>query len=282
MTIHYLFTSDISLHMLRGFIRGVLALCFAVLVLAIVGYMLLGRLAALLVLFSLALSIWLLKSGWRVLLDMYGCKRASIEECPVLFRALKEVCERAHTPQPELYLMDTPTPNAMAVGRGGECAAVCVSEPLLELLDEEELRAVLAHEMSHIMEKDVLFSSSAAIAGIFLAHLGQAFLYSAGEEECGVATMILGGIMLPVAHLVVLCGYSRGCEFRADDFSAHLTSKSALSSALLKTEANAQLVYINSASAHLFFSPPIAPKRLKRLFSLHPSTAERLRRLDAL
>ncbi|MHC1602405.1 MAG: M48 family metalloprotease [Methermicoccaceae archaeon] len=268
--------------MLRGIIRGLLALCFAELSLVVVGYLLLGRFAALLVLFSLALTIWLLKSGWRVLLDMYGCRRASIEECPTLFRALKDVCERAHTPQPELYLMDTPTPNAMAVGRGGGCAAVCVSEALLGLLDEEELRAVLAHEMSHIIERNVLFSSASAIAGIFLAHLGQAFLYGAEEEECGIATMMLGGVMLPVAHLVVLCGYSRGCEFRADAFSARLTSKSALSSALLKTEANAQLVYINSASAHLFFSPPIAPKKLRGLFSLHPSTAERLRRLDAL
>lgn len=265
--------------MLSGIVRGVLALGFAESVLITVGYMLLGPLVVAPVLTTLALTIWLLKSGWRVLLDVYGCERARADDQPTLFRAMRDVCERAHVAQPELYLMDTPTPNAMAVGRGEGCAAVCVSESLIGLLDEDELKAVLAHEISHVVSRDVLFSSAAAVAGIFLAHLGQAFLYSGGEDESSLVSMVLGGVMLPLAYLVVLCGYSRGCEFRADAFSARLTSKTTLSSALLKTEANARLVHINSASAHLFFSPPVLPRRMRWLLSLHPTTAERVKRL---
>lgn len=261
---------------MHGFMRGLIALATAEMLLAAVGFMIIGKLVALIVFFSLALTLWLVSSGWRVMLELYRCKRASPLEYPTLYSALGEVCERAGVPQPELYIMDTPTPNAMAVGRGPGCAGICLSEPLMELLDEEELMAVLAHEIAHIRERDVMFSSAAAIAGIILAHLGYASLYSGATEESSILYMVVGGVLMPIAYLVVLCGYSRACEFRADRLAAALTSKDALRRALLKTEANAKRVYINPASAHLFFSPPLFPERLMKLFSLHPSTAERV------
>jgi len=262
-----------------GLARGLIALGIAEMLLAAVGFMMIGRFVVLLVVFSLVLTLWLVNSGWRVMLELYRCKRASPNEYPTLHLALEDVCTRAGVPKPEMYIMDTPTPNAMAVGRGAGCAGICLSEALMQLLDEDELKAVLAHEIAHIKNRDVVFSSAAAITGILLAHLGYASLYSSATEESSILHMVVGGMLIPLAYLVVLCGYSRACEFRADMLAATLTSKDALRRALLKTEANARRVYINPASAHLFFSPPMLPESLRKMFSLHPSTEERVRAL---
>jgi heat shock protein HtpX len=229
----------------------------------------------------------------KIVLRMYGAKPISEGEAPRLYAIVRRLATRGQIPMPPLYVIPSDTPNAFATGRNPEHAAVAVTEGVLRLLDEDELEGVLAHELSHVKNRDVLVSTIAAtLAGAvtYLAHMAQwAAMFggrSSDDEEGGnpIAALVLA-IVAPIAAMLVQLAVSRAREFHADATGARLAGRSrGLAGALQKLEmaAHAVPMQANPATAHLFIVNPLSGQSLMRLFSTHPPVEERIARLRAL
>jgi heat shock protein HtpX len=184
-------------------------------------------------------------------------------------------------------------PNAFATGRNPEHGVLAVTRGLMSLLDERELRGVLAHETAHIKNRDILIGTIAATMAGVLSYAGQALSFGAlfgggsrDDEESSHGGGLLAAILAPLAAMLVQMAISRSREFMADETGARLTGDpQALASALQKLERGAELIPANAtpATASLFIVNPLgAMERVSRLFSTHPHTAERVRRLMAM
>jgi heat shock protein HtpX len=209
---------------------------------------------------------------------------------PELYRIVRGLAERAHIPMPRLYVSPSDQPNAFATGRNPKHAAVAVTKGILPILDPRELEGVLAHELSHVLNRDILISSVAATMGAiitFLARLAWFIPLGGGDRDRNplgdLALLILG----PIAALLIQMAVSRSREFGADASGARLTADPlALASALRKIEAHSRgklPATTNPSTAHLFISNPFkGGAGLARMFSTHPPTAERVARLEAM
>jgi heat shock protein HtpX len=189
---------------------------------------------------------------------------------------------------PRLYVSPSPQPNAFATGRNPQNAAVAVTQGILPILDRRELEGVLAHELSHVQNRDILISSVAATIGAvitWVAHLA-IFVPMGDDDEGGnpIAALLMV-ILAPIAAMLIQMAISRSREFGADATGARLThDPRALASALRKIEAYSRgtpPATTNPSTAHLFISNPFrGGAGVGRLFSTHPSTAERVERLE--
>jgi heat shock protein HtpX len=209
---------------------------------------------------------------------------------PELYQIVKGLADRAAIPMPRLYVSPSPQPNAFATGRNPEHAAVAVTQGILPILDRRELEGVLAHELSHVQNRDILISSVAATIGAvitWVAHIA-AFASMTDDDDGGNP---LGGILMlvlaPLAAGVIRMAISRSREFGADSSGAELThDPRALASALRKIEAYSRgtpPATTNPSTAHLFISNPFrGGVGAGRLFSTHPSTTERVERLERM
>ncbi|HNT72834.1 MAG TPA: zinc metalloprotease HtpX, partial [Methanothrix sp.] len=197
---------------------------------------------------------------------------------------------RAQMPMPKVYVVDTPMPNAFATGRNPSHAAVAATTGIMRILDRDELEAVMAHELSHVRNRDTLISSVAAtIAGVitFVANMAQWSLIFGGNDDDGgnIVGVIAMAILAPIAAMIIQMAISRSREFGADAGGAELTGHPmALASALSKLEGASGRVQadVNPSTAHMFIVNPLKGKKLASLFSTHPSTEERIARLSAM
>jgi len=228
----------------------------------------------------------------KIVLAMYGAKPVQSGEAPALHAIVERLAARANIPMPRLYLIPADAPNAFATGRNPDHAAVAVTTGIMKLLSEDELEGVIAHELSHVRNRDILISSVAAtIAGAiaYLAHMAQWAAIFGGfggrddrDRGGGVIGLLATAIIAPIAATLIQLAISRSREFQADQSGAELAgSPFGLARALEKLgHASGRIpMDANPATAHLFIVSPFTGQSLMKLFSTHPPLEERIRRL---
>jgi heat shock protein HtpX len=245
---------------------------------------------------SVALALGMNLFAWffsdRLVLRMSGAREVSRGEAVELHRMVEELSSKAGLPKPRLFLIDAPHANAFATGRSPERAAVAVTRGLLEILSPRELRGVLAHEIAHVMNRDVLVATVAAGLATAVTHLAHVLALSGlfgsrdGEEQGSTAGGLLFMLMAPIGATLVQLGISRSREFLADEAGSRLSGDPlALATALEKLHADAEAApaQVEPATASLHIVNPFgATGGLTRLFSTHPPAEERIRRLRAM
>jgi heat shock protein HtpX len=249
-----------------------------------------GMLIALL--FGGLTNLWAYWFSDKMVLSMYHAQEVDELTSPYLYRMVRELAQRAGIPMPKVYIIPEAQPNAFATGRNPEHAAVAVTTGILELLNERELRGVLAHELAHIKNRDILISTmSATVAGAIsaLANFGMFF---GGRDENGQPTnpilLLLVVLLAPIAAMIIQMAISRTREFGADAGGAAISGDPlALASALAKIEAYVQGIPLPTAEMHpetaqMMIANPLRGGGVMRLFATHPSTEERIARLQAI
>ncbi|WP_028951131.1 zinc metalloprotease HtpX [Sulfurihydrogenibium subterraneum] len=236
----------------------------------------------------------------KMALAMYGAREIPYEEAPWLHQMVEELARKAGIPKPKIYLAPIHVPNAFATGRDPNHAAVAVTSGILQILNRDELRGVLAHELGHIKNRDILISSIAATIGGAISMLANmayytAFLGGKDEENNNTLANIIGSVILfivaPLAATLIQMAISRSREFIADETGAKISGcPLCLANALRKLEEMAhnpelqQLASqeVNPGTAHMMIVNPLRVDTIVKLFSTHPPTEERIRRLEEL
>ncbi len=230
----------------------------------------------------------------KIVLAMYGAKEVKPEQSPELFSIVDSLTKSANLPMPKVYIIPIETPNAFATGRDPKHAAVAVTEGILRLLSREELSGVLAHELSHVKNRDTLIQVVAAtIAGaiMMLARIAQyAAIFGGGgdrrdrDNNGGGLGLLLVAIIAPLAAIIIQMAISRTREYHADAGGAKICGKPlSLAQALKKLEEYGKRIPMlnsNPSTAHLFIVNPLSGKAFLNLFSTHPPISERVRRLE--
>lgn len=244
--------------------------------------------------FALAMNFFSYWFSDKIVLRMYGARAVDEAQAPGLYGMVRRLTTRAGIPMPKLYVIPSDTPNAFATGRNPQHAAVAVTEGIMRILDDEELEGVLAHEISHVTNRDVLISTIAAtLAGAitYLAHMAQWAAIFGGrshdDDEGGSNPLVMMAfaMLAPIAAMLVQFAVSRAREFQADASGARLAGRPwPLAKALEKLEVASHMrpMPANPATAHLFIVNPLTGQSLMRLFSTHPSTEERIARLRSM
>lgn len=228
----------------------------------------------------------------KIVLKMYGARQVGAQEVPQLYRMIEELAQNAKLPMPKVYVMDSATPNAFATGRNPENAAVAVTTGILRVLDQRELAGVIAHELAHIRNRDILTGSivAAFVSAItFLAQMaGWAAMFSRGDdrEDGGGIGGLFMIILAPIAATLLQLAISRSREYAADaDGAAICRDPLALASALDKLSRANEIQPMQDAkpaSAHMFIVSPLMGGGIAKLFSTHPPMEERIKRLRQL
>jgi heat shock protein HtpX len=225
----------------------------------------------------------------RIALSAVRARPVSEWEYPQLYRLARELSTTARTPVPRIYVSPFRQPNAFATGRSRRRAAICCTEGILLVLSEAELRAVLAHELAHVQNRDILISSVVAGVAVMITFLAAfAWLLPFGRGGGRLLRLLLMAVLGPVAALVIQLAVNRAREYQADTAGARLAGDPlALARALRKIELGADADPLPStgrlaATGHFMIVGPFRPTGLGRLFSTHPPVAERVRRLEML
>lgn len=225
----------------------------------------------------------------RIALKMSGGREVSPAEAPDLHRMVEEAARAAGMPKPKVAMIPSEAPNAFATGRNPDNALVAVTAGIMRILDRRELYAVLAHELGHVRNRDILVSSVAATIGgaiTLIAHLGYfAALFGGRRNGGGAISSLLMIILAPIAATIIQLAVSRSREFGADATGAEISGDpEALASALLKLEQASKKIPlpVDPAASHLFIVKPLTGSVMQNLFSTHPSTADRVERLRSM
>ena len=221
----------------------------------------------------------------KIALASYRAQPVTREQLPQVYRIVDRLRQKTGLPMPKIYVIPSESPNAFATGRNPRHASVAVTQGILNLLNEEELEGVLAHELGHVNNRDILISSIAAtLAGAitYAARFGMFFGGSRDERRGGGLGALLMLILAPIAAFLIQLAVSRSREYQADATGAHVTGNPyALASALAKLDAYSKRVPLpaSPSSAHLFIVQPFLGMNLGSLFSTHPPIAKRIERL---
>ena len=228
----------------------------------------------------------------RIAIKASRSKPVTEREAPDLYRIVRELTQSGNLPMPAIYVSDMSQPNAFATGRNPKHAAVSVTRGLLQIVDHRELRAVLAHELSHVANHDIAISSIAAAIGTAITWIAYAAFWFGGSDDDGGNPLVglLAVILAPIAAGIIQMAVSRSRAYQADESGAELIhDPEALASALLKIDAYARQTppaTLSPSQAHLFIMNPFSGRRggsmMAGLFSTHPPTEDRVARLRAM
>jgi heat shock protein HtpX len=226
----------------------------------------------------------------KIALSVYRAQPVTREELPQVYRVVERLTQRIGLPMPKIYVIPSDSPNAFATGRNPQHASVAVTRGILNLLDEEELEGVLAHELGHVRNRDILTSSIAAtIAGAItwlarMAYYGELFGYGGGgrDRRGGALSGLFMLILAPIAAMMIQLAVSRSREYEADHTGAEFTGNPyALARALKKLDAYSRRLPMPAtpSTAHLFIVQPVLGMDFASLFSTHPPIYKRIERL---
>ena len=230
----------------------------------------------------------------KIVLSMYRAREISEGEAPELYSIVKNLALRAGLPMPRVYIVPGDTPNAFATGRNERHAVVAVTEGILRILNRDELEGVLAHELTHIKNKDMLIGSIAAtLAGavMMLASMAKwAAIFGVGgggddDEGGGIFGLILMAILAPIAAMLIQMAISRSREYLADEGGARISGKPyGLAGALEKLSNASKTIPMraNPSTAHMFIVNPLTAKSFANLFSTHPPIEKRVEKLRSM
>jgi heat shock protein HtpX len=227
----------------------------------------------------------------KIALAMYRAKPATREELPRVYQVVERLTQKIGIPMPKIFVIPSDSPNAFATGRNPNHASVAVTQGILDLLNDEELEGVLAHELGHVRNRDILISSIAAtVAGAitYVAEIARWGMIFGGYERdsdnrggSGFGALLML-ILAPIAAMLIQLAVSRSREYQADETGAHFTGNPyALASALAKLDAYSKRLPLQAtpSTAHLFIVQPFLGMNLGNLFSTHPPIAKRIERL---
>jgi heat shock protein HtpX len=230
----------------------------------------------------------------KIVLRMYSASEVSESDAPELYASVRNLSLKAGLPMPRVFIIPDETPNAFATGRNEKHAVVAVTQGILRILNREELEGVIAHELSHIKDRDILIGSIAAtIAGaiMMLANMAQwAAIFGGGRSDDeegggGAIGLIVMAILAPIAATLIQMAISRSREYLADSEGAQVSGNPyGLASALEKLSSASQVVPMqaNPSTAHMFIVNPLSGRSLMNLFSTHPPIEERVARLRSM
>jgi heat shock protein HtpX len=234
----------------------------------------------------------------KIVIAMYRGQEVTANDDPELYGLVQDLAQRANLPMPRVYILPQDTPNAFATGRNPHHAAVAVTQGIRRMLTKRELAGVLAHELTHVINRDILVSTIAAtLAGAisYLAHMAQwAMIFGGGrdrdrEDGGGIFGLVFMMIVAPLAAMLIQMAVSRSREYGADEGGAKVTGDPlALASALKKLHMASQEVPLQvndataTATAHMFIVNPLSAGGIANLFSTHPPIEERIARLEAM
>ena len=244
--------------------------------------------------FAMSMNLFSYWFSDKIVLRMYSAQEVEESAAPVLYSVTRELAMKMNMPMPKVYIIPSEAPNAFATGRNPNHAAVAATEGILRLLTREELTGVMAHELGHVRNRDILIGTIAAtIAGAIsmLAHMAQwAMIFGGGrrDDDEGAGGLIGGIVMIilaPIAAALIQMAISRSREYEADATGARICGNPLwLASALKKLDSSSKRVSLdaNPATAHMFIVNPLRAGGIVNLFSTHPPMEERIARLESM
>ncbi|MGE5531909.1 MAG: zinc metalloprotease HtpX [Bacteroidota bacterium] len=228
----------------------------------------------------------------KIVLSMYRAQEVDEATAPGLYRLVRGLAQRDNLPMPKVYIIPDESPNAFATGRNSSHAVVAVTAGILRMLDDDELSGVIAHELSHVANHDILISAIAATLAGALMVLARIVMYSTfffggsrDDREGGAIGSLLMVIFAPIAAMLIQMAISRSREYQADASGAHLCGNPlSLANALRKLERGSEAVPMHASpqTAHMFIVNPLKGGGIAGLFSTHPPMAERIARLEQM
>jgi len=231
----------------------------------------------------------------KIVLKMYGAKEIGEHDQPVFYGMVRNLALKAGLPMPKVYIIPDQSPNAFATGRNPSNAAVAATEGILRILTYEELKGVMAHELAHVQNRDILISTIAATFAGAISMLGNMLqwgaMFGAGrsddeEGSGGFIGSLVMAIIAPIAAMLIQMAVSRSREYMADESGARICGRPlALANALRKLHTASQMIPLHDArpaTAHMFIVNPLTGGALLKLFSTHPPMEERIRRLEVM
>lgn len=274
-------------------VKTVFLMTFLMVLFLLVGYLIGGTSGMTIAfIFSLIMNFGSYWFSDKIVLSMYHAKLIDRETAPKFYDMIEELSRNANLPMPKVYLIDDPTPNAFATGRNPEHAAVAATTGILRGLSNQELAGVMAHELSHVKNRDILTGTIAATVVGTITYIAQmagwALMFGRGNDDNdrgGISSLLLL-ILAPIAATLLQLAISRSREYAADQGGAAISGNPLyLASALQKISAANQLSPVNNAgpaTAHMFIINPLRSKGVMSLFSTHPPVEERIKRLQLI
>jgi heat shock protein HtpX len=266
-------------------LRTTILLAFLTGLLVVIGFAIGGASTALV--FLIMAGLMNMFAFWfsdKLALTMAGAKPISEQEAPRLYSMVRELTTRADLPMPRLYVIPQEQPNAFATGRNPNHSAVAVTQGIMRLLSEDELRGVISHELAHVKHRDILVQSVAATIGGAITYIAYMLLWFGDDDESplGLAASLAMVLLAPIAASLIQLAVSRQREFAADATGAEICGNpESLASALLRLEEGAKAIpmQVNQAAEPLYIVKPFQGGGIASLFSTHPPIEERVRRL---